>query len=105
MHKQTTTKKNITPDIVCTASWRLIRVIPLDGYRLSVEFVDGLKGFVQMHHLINSVNAGIFSALKDVNVFNKVYIEYGAATWPGGIDLSPDTMYEQIKQTGLCVLS
>jgi hypothetical protein len=84
--------------------WRLTAVKPLPGYQLSVIFIDGTEGIVDMSQLVLSKEAGVFSALRDVNVFNKVYLEYGATTWPGEIDLAPDAMHAAIKRHGKWVL-
>jgi hypothetical protein len=42
--------------------------------------------------------------LKDPDVFERVYIDAGALTWPGDIDLAPDAMYAAIKANGEWVL-
>jgi hypothetical protein len=38
-----------------------------------------------------------FVPLRDANLFNQVFIDYGAVTWPGELDLAPDGMYETLK--------
>jgi len=104
MRTKSVTKENITPGIVCTASWRLIKVQPLSNYELEVEFNDGTHGFVEMIKLIMSDSAGVFAALKDQDLFNQARLEYGVLTWPGEIDLAPDAMHDAIKQKGRWVL-
>ena len=104
MRTPSVTKKNLTPRIVCTVAWRLTRVTPLAHYTLEVEFVDGTHGLVEMQQRITSNKAGIFAKLKDLTIFNQVYLEYGAVTWPGEIDLAPDAMYDEIKQNGIWTL-
>ena len=100
MRKESTTKKNISPKIVCNSPWRLTRVKPLANYILEVEFIDGTCGYVDMKELVTSRHAGVFSTLKNMGVFSQVYLEYGAATWPGEIDLAPDAMHDEIKKKG-----
>lgn len=104
MRTKSATKKNITPGIVCTASWRLKKVTPLPNYELDVEFNDGTHGVVEMVKLIMSNSAGVFAALKDKDLFNQAHLEYGVLTWPGEIDLAPDAMHDAIKKTGRWVL-
>ena len=41
----------------------------------------------------------------DPDIFGMVFLEYGAVTWPGEIDLAPDAMYDAIKTTGIWHLS
>jgi hypothetical protein len=105
MQTKPATKKDYTVEVTCTAPWRLMHVKPLNNYKLEVDFNDGIRGFVEMQGLITSDNAGVFKILKDVDIFNQVYLDCGVATWPGGIDLAPDAMYDAIKKEGKWVIS
>ncbi len=58
-----------------------------------------------MSGLVFSETAGVFAALRDETVFRRVFLEYGAVTWPGEIDLAPDAMYEEIQKSGTWVLT
>ncbi len=104
MRTESNTEKNIAPAIVCAAPWRLTKIKPLENYKLEVEFIDGIHGFVEMKQLIMSQKAGVFAKLRDTSIFNKVYLEYGAVTWPGEIDLAPDAMHDEIKRNGIWTL-
>lgn len=104
MRTKSVVKENIAPGIVCLASWRLTTVKPLTNDELEVEFNDGAQGVVEMSKLIMSDRAGVFAALKDQDLFNKAYLEYGVLTWPGEIDLAPDAMHDAIKQNGRWIL-
>ncbi len=104
MRTESITEKNIAPAIVCTAPWRLTRVQPLENYTLEVKFLDGTQGFVEMKQWILSPKAGVFIKLRDIALFNQVYLEHGAVTWPGEIDLAPDTMHDEIKHSGKWIL-
>jgi Protein of unknown function (DUF2442) len=48
--------------------------------------------------LIHAPNAGVFKPLAAPALFAQVFVEHGAVTWPGEIDLAPDAIYAQIKQ-------
>ena len=104
MQEKSTAEKNTTPAIICVVPWRVIDAKPLQSYKLEVKFMDGTHGFVEMESLIMSDRAGIFSKLRDIKIFNQVYLEYGVVTWPGEIDLAPDAMHDEIKQHGHWVL-
>jgi hypothetical protein len=69
-----------------------------------VEFTDGTCRIVDMSRYITKNNAGVFARLKDVKIFNQVYLDYGVVTWPGEIDLAPDAMYDEIKQHGMWLM-
>lgn len=104
MRRESNPEENLSPGVAYTAPWRLTKVTPLANYRLEVEFVDGTCGIVEMSCLIMSDKAGVFSKLKDTEVFNQVYLEHGAVTWPGEIDLAPDAMHDEILEHGKWVL-
>jgi hypothetical protein len=104
MRTESSTEENNAFGIKCVAPWRLTKVTPIPNYTLKVEFFDGTHGTVEMSRLIMGNNNGVFKALKEINLFNQVYLAYGVVTWPGEIDLAPDAMYTEIKETGTWIL-
>ena len=95
----------IIPPIVCNQPDDVAEVTALDEFRLRVRFNDGLEGHVDMGTLIHSPHAGVFAQLADPTRFAKVYVQYGAVTWPGELDLAPDAMYAEIRKNGKWVLT
>lgn len=77
--------------------WRVTEVSPLDNFRFRVQFVDGLGGVVDMSNRVHSPTAGVFARLADPALFAQVFIEHGAVTWPGELDLAPDAMYYALR--------
>jgi hypothetical protein len=104
MRNQAESTQDTTPGVVLSAPWRIAEIHVLPALCLSVVFVDGTAGEVDLSRLVNSEKAGIFAALRDPSFFRRVYLEYGVATWPGEIDLAPDAMYDEIKENGKWVL-
>ncbi len=94
----------VTPPIRPRMPWRVAEAWSLDGFRLHIRFVDGLAGEVDMSALVRSPAAGVFARLADPALFAQVFVEHGAVTWPGEIDLAPDAMYAEIKKAGKWVL-
>lgn len=89
------------PDVPASpVPWQVTAVRALPAFRLWVRFKDGLEGEVDVSGLIQSKNPGVFAALTDPKKFNKVFVDLGAVTWPGELDLAPDTMYDEIKKNG-----
>jgi hypothetical protein len=74
--------------------WDVIEVKPETGYRLFVRFKDGLQGHVQLH---KENLTGALAPLLDAQFFSRAFIDQGAVSWPGEIDLAPDEMYTQIS--------
>jgi hypothetical protein len=81
-----------------TAPWRVREVTALPSARLSVRFVDGLTGIVDLSALIASPEAGVFARLRDRSLFEQVTVEMGAVVWPGELDVAPDATHAAIKQ-------
>jgi hypothetical protein len=76
--------------------WDVIEVIPTGNRTLAVKFADGLSGTIR---LTPSYCTGVFSALLDDKLLEQASVHHGAVTWPNGLDLAPDTMYEEIRQS------
>ena len=88
------------------AVWSIIRFNVLPNYKIEVSFADGTSGIADLAPRLSQGPQGDgFDALCDQNVFSKVYLEYGALTWPGGIDLAPDAMYLRIRASGTSFLA
>ena len=75
--------------------WDVVEVKPLPDHRLFVRFADGLSGEVQLRE---DDFAGALSPLRDLRFFEQVFLDNGAVTWPGEIDLAPDAMYEEVAR-------
>jgi hypothetical protein len=89
------------PELKPSAPWRVAAVEALADHRLRVRFVDGTQGEVLLAGLINRADAGVFAQLRDEALFAKVHVELGVVTWPGGLDLAPDAMYDGIRASGI----
>ena len=60
-------------------------------------FVDGTSGEVDLSRLVASDDAGVFEQLRDPAAFERVSVDQGAVTWPNGVDLAPDAMYDEMR--------
>ncbi len=104
MRAKPNTPQNLAPGIKPIAPWRVASVTAHPQFRLEVTFVDGVHGYVDLSHKIFSKHAGVFAQLQDISLFNRVFVEYGAVTWPGELDLAPDAMHDQIQKNGIWIL-
>lgn len=95
---------SVTPPVRPSAPWRVRDVRALPSYRLAVRFADGLTGEVDLSALVASPNAGVFASLRDQALFEQVFVDLGAVTWPGELDLAPDAMHAAIRQHGEWVI-
>jgi Protein of unknown function (DUF2442) len=88
------------------ANWSITHFKVLSGYKIAVTFADGTSGTVDLSPRLSQGPIGDgLDPLCDERFFSTVYLDHGALTWSGGIDLAPDAMYERIKQTGVSVLA
>lgn len=75
---------------------RVSKVNVLSGYKLELEFDDGVAGTVD---LSENVGKGVFALWLDPLVFDQVRIgSSGELVWGDRIDLCPDALY--LKVTG-----
>lgn len=81
---------------------KIIAVKPLPGYRVWIRFSDDSEGEVDLADLVGK---GVFSIWNNPETFKKVSIdpEMHTLVWPGGIDICPDSLYEDL--TGIKVFS
>jgi Protein of unknown function (DUF2442) len=88
------------------ATWSIVRFKVLPNFRIEVAFADGTSGIADLSPRLSQGPLGDgFDTLCDQRVFSGVYLEHGALTWPGGIDLAPDAMYERIRASGTSILA
>lgn len=76
---------------------RIVEVKVVKPYTVWLRFSDGVCGSLDLSELVGK---GVFAAWNDPPVFNAVTIDPEAHTlcWPGGIDLAPEVLYEELKQ-------
>ena len=65
-------------------------VRPLDDYELEVTFENGERKRFDVKPYLSR---GIFVRLQNRAVFQSVRVVAGSIEWPGGLDLSYDTLY------------
>ena len=75
--------------------WDVVELTPEPDYCLFVRFKDGLSGRVRLS--LDELT-GVLAPLRDVQFFERVFIDCGAVAWPGEIDLAPDAMYALVSE-------
>jgi hypothetical protein len=71
---------------------RVTAVKPLDGYKLEIEFNDGVVRVVDCSFLLHGT---LGQPLKDLDYFRKVRVDDDARTvvWPNGLDPAPELLH------------
>lgn len=68
-------------------------VRPLDDYKLWLRFSNGE---IKIFDFKPELDFPAFSPLKDKELFESVYIDYGVTVWnDGDIDIAPEHLYER----------
>jgi hypothetical protein len=75
-------------------TWHVTALRVLPGFRLDIEFADGQHGIVDMS---NDDFSGVFEPLADEAYFAQAAIKDGVVTWPNGVDIASDAMYEEVS--------
>ena len=57
-----------------------------------------------MSAFVNATDAGVFGELADPDAFSKAFVLDGAVSWPGGQDLAPDAMHDELARNGRWIL-
>ncbi len=99
------TAQDCSPGLRSRVPWRVTAVQVDADYTLHVTFADGTAGRVRCGGAIWGPRPGVFAALRDARVFGQAFVEHGAVTWPGELDLAPDAMYDAITATGEWLLT
>lgn len=73
----------------------------LGGYRLRFRFSDDSGGEYDFAALVKE-QGPMVEPLRDVDYFKRVFLEFGAPTWPNGFDIAPD-WHREIEATGQLV--
>lgn len=103
MRDPTDTKAHSTAGIT-NVPWVVTDVTVLPGFRLFVRFVDGTEGEVDLSARVRRPDAGVFTELADPAAFSKAFVLDGFVAWPGGQDLAPDAMHDEIARNGHWIL-
>ncbi len=68
------------------------KVIYKDNYHVYVEFDNNECGILNMEPFLDF---GVFSQIKDLNLFSKVRVSFDTIEWENGIDLDPQFVYDK----------
>ena len=76
----------------------LVEAVPLDGYKVHLEFADGLAADVDLSYLVGC--GEVFEPLRDVKFFRKLRVdEFGSTIeWPNEADIAPETLYDHVQR-------
>ena len=80
----------------------LIKVSKLEkvgGFRLRVRFTDGSEGVHDFATMVAELGPMV-EPLREQTYFARVFLEYGAPTWPNGFDIAPEWLRREMEAAG-----
>lgn len=78
---------------------KVVQVRPLDGFRLHVRFSNGREGVRDCGDIVAETGPAV-EPLRDPAFFRRVFIEFGALTWPNGYDIDPTALHDEMDRAG-----
>lgn len=77
----------------------VISVKPLGGFRLRLRFSDGSEGVHDFSAMVQEPGP-MMEPLREEAYFNRVFLEFAAATWPNGFDVDPEWLRREMEAAG-----
>jgi Protein of unknown function (DUF2442) len=71
----------------------------LGGFRLRVRFNDGSEGVHDFTSMVHEPGP-MLEPLRDEIYFARVFLEFGAPTWPNGFDIAPEWLRREMSAAG-----
>jgi uncharacterized protein DUF2442 len=78
---------------------KVTRLEKLDGFRLRVSFNDGRQGVHDFGGMVKEPGP-MLEPLRDPAYFSRVFLEFGAPTWPNGFDIAPEWLRREMEAAG-----
>jgi len=81
---------------------KLVNVTKLEklgGFRLRLRFGDGSEGVHDFAAMVAEPGP-MMEPLREQAYFNRVFLEFGAPTWPNGFDIAPEWLRREMEAAG-----
>jgi Protein of unknown function (DUF2442) len=75
-------------------------VKPIGPFKLLIRFSDDTEGERDFSDLVRE-EGEMLEPLKDADYFARVFLEYGALTWPNGFDWDSIALHDEMSEMGL----
>ena len=78
---------------------KVTRLEKIGRFRLRIRFSDGSEGEHDFGAMVNEPGS-MLEPLRDPAYFDRVFLEFGAPTWPNGFDISPEWLRREMAAAG-----
>lgn len=80
---------------------RVKKLKRLGDWRLKLWFSDGRAGEWDFSELATRETGPMVEPFRDPAYFDRVFLEFGALTWPNGYDWAPDALHADMAAAGV----
>lgn len=78
---------------------KVVETRALDDRRLWLRFSNGQEGVRDFADIL--AEGGVMvEPLRDPAMFRRVFLEFGAPSWPNGYDIDPIALYREMEAAG-----
>jgi hypothetical protein len=78
---------------------KVVDIERLGGHRLRVRFSDGSFGGHDFSAMTKETGP-MLEPLRDAKYFARVFLDFGALTWPNGFDIAPEWLRREMEAAG-----
>jgi len=78
---------------------KIVKMEKLGGFCLRVRFTDGSGGVHDFSAMVQEPGP-MMEPLRDETYFNRVFLEFGAPTWPNGFDIDAEWLRREMEAAG-----
>lgn len=78
---------------------KIAKMEKLGGFRLRLRFNDGSGGVHDFSAMVEEPGP-MMEPLRAEAYFNRVFLEFGAPTWPNGFDIDPEWLRREMATAG-----
>ena len=78
---------------------KIVHLEKLGEFRLRLRFSDGSEGVHDFAALVHEPGS-MMEPLRDPAYFARVFLEFGALTWPNGFDIAPEWLRREMEAAG-----
>ena len=70
----------------------VIKVVPKDDFLMLITFSTGETKLFDARPYLEK---GVFTRLKNLELFKQAYVAFDTVCWPGDLDIAPETLYDR----------
>jgi hypothetical protein len=79
---------------------KVVDLKPIGDRSLWLRFSDGQEGVRDCSDIL-AEGGRMVEPLRDPAMFSRVFLSFGAPSWPNGYDLDPINLHTEMKERGL----